>query len=355
MKKDLEEYKDLVNAEILKYFQSVDDKYKNYNKYVSKVYDELVDLTVRGGKRLRPAILYYAFLASGGDINKKEDVVSLSIFIEIFESFLLIHDDIMDKDLIRRGGKTNHIANQEFAEQNGLKDQQHYGVIMAMLAGDLATQMGYQIIGKSNFEPQQKVAIVNYVSNKLSDVIFGQINDTILPQLNDFVYQDIIDVYNFKTATYTFQIPCLVGSILADSFDSLNEILSVYAESAGIAFQIRDDILGLFGEEEVTGKSNTGDIQEGKKTILVWKALQEADEKQKIIINRYLGKEDLTKDEADEFRKVIVDTGALDFAEKECKKYVENAKKELEKLSDHENEGWKFLNWIADFMLERKK
>ncbi len=355
MKKDLEEYRDLVNAEILKYFESVDNKYKNYNKYVSKVYDELVDLTLRGGKRLRPTILYYAFLASGGDINKKDDVVSLSIFIEIFESFLLIHDDIMDKDVIRRGGKTNHIANQEFAEENGLKDQQHYGVVMAMLAGDLATQMGYQIIGKSNFESQQKVAIVNYVSNKLSEVIFGQINDTILPQINDFVYQDIIDVYNFKTATYTFQIPCLVGSILAGKFDSLGEILAGYAESAGIAFQIRDDILGLFGEEEVTGKSNIGDIQEGKKTILVWKALQEANENQKLVINKFLGKEDISNEEADEFKKVIIETGGLKFAEEECKKYVDEAKMALEKLPDHDNEGWKFLNWIADYMLERKK
>ncbi len=329
------------------------EKGKIDNDFNQLFYEYVCEFTLRGGKRIRPALVYYTYLNFSN--TKLEEVLEVSTFIEYIQSWLLIHDDIMDHDEMRRGKPTVHTEFEKVASEYNFEDQKDFGNTFAILAGDYSSLFAFETLGNSSFDGEKIKKILAWTAKQLKNVVYGQNLDIITCKNPGYTLDDLINISELKTATYTFSIPCISGAILGGANDKEVQVLTDYSKNVGIAFQLRDDILGLFGDEETTGKSNDGDIQEGKKTILVWKALQEADEKQKLVINKFLGKVDLTKEEADEFRKVIVETGALKFAEDECKKYVDEAKLALEKLPDHENEGWKFLNWIADFMLERKK
>ena len=156
-----------------------------------------------------------------------------------------------------------------------------------------------------------------------------------------------------KTATYTYKLPLFAGAILAGASEEDLVALEGFAIPAGVAFQIRDDILGVFGEEEKTGKETITDLIEGKKTLLVTEAYKNASPEQKEKLDMYLGKKDLTEEEAEKVRDIFRDTGALKYSMEECKRQVEIAKTSLKKLVDKEEKAFSFLQDIADYMIMR--
>ncbi len=160
-------------------------------------------------------------------------------------------------------------------------------------------------------------------------------------------------MYEYKTAKYTFEGPLHLGAILGGADDKFLNQLSQYAIPAGIAFQIQDDILGIFGDEKKTGKPVGSDIRQGKYTILVAKAFEKANPRQKKILARCLGNKNLTKKDIEDFRKVIIESGSLDYAKNLAMKLVWEAKKELEKIKMN-SETKKFLRGIAEYMIKRE-
>lgn len=323
------------------------------NQFNRLFHDYVAEFTLRGGKRIRPALIYFTYQIFAN--VELETVLKLSTFIEHIQAWLLMHDDIMDHDKLRRGKPTVHTEFETIAADYNFDDAKDFGNTFGILAGDYAAMLAFEVLADSPLEAAKLKKILLWVSRELKNVIFGQNLDIITSHNPDYELRDLINIAELKTARYTFTIPCIAGGILGGAENEDMKALEAYSKYIGIAFQIRDDILGVFGEEDVTGKSNNGDIQEGKKTILIWKAMEQANDEQKILLNTMLGKEDLTEAQADQVRKVIQDTGALDFAEDECCQYVSQAKEHLAKLPNQEGEGWKFLEWIADYMLVRKK
>ena len=176
--------------------------------------------------------------------------------MELLHAYLLIHDDFMDQDDVRRGGPTLHRA----------LGGDHLGQSLAILCGDLCESWAYQLFGGAS----------PLAARTVEQVILGQMADLRAPRGRELTDGEILDVQRAKTGTYTFELPLHLGATLAGAAPPLLEALSAYARPLGMAFQIADDLLGTFGSPEQTGKPNASDLREGKRTLLVARALQSA-------------------------------------------------------------------------------
>lgn len=345
-KKILQGYKEDIEPILEEFFAEKCNSHEGFNKLF---FESLCEFTLRGGKRLRPALMYYTFKSFS-----KEDsyeVKKVSVFLELIQSFLLIHDDIMDKSKLRRGGKTTHKIFEEYSSKNGYNDTKHFGNSMAILNGDLACLLAYEIINSSSLDEKVKTELTTFVSQEISKVIFGQIQDILLEHKSEYTQGDILEVHENKTAVYTFRLPMLSGALVANASKEEMDILDEYAMSCGVAFQIRDDILGVFGTEKTLGKETTSDISENKKTFLTSYAYEKANNEQKEIMDSILGKANLEKEEVEKFKQVIEETGSLQYSIEKSEQYVKKAKTAIKKLGNEKDIS--FLNSIADYLLVR--
>jgi geranylgeranyl diphosphate synthase type I len=197
-------------------------------------------------------------------------VVDCAAAVELYHSASLIHDDIIDRDVLRRGHPTIHAQFSEEAEILGASDPKHFGSGMGICAGDIAIFLAYQLLSEMDCPMERKVRILSMISSEARLVALAQMRDIQLgglknpDNLNELT---VMQVYRFKTARYTFSVPLTVGAILAGIEDSCIHLLDRLGEKLGVLFQLRDDELGLFGEEGETGKPVGSDIREGKKTL----------------------------------------------------------------------------------------
>lgn len=350
---EINRYKEKIEPILKSFFDKKSKEYESLSPFITQFVEHLGEFTLRGGKRFRAALIYYSYKLFGG--KDDEEITKLSIFIELVQSFLLIHDDIMDRSALRRGGTTIHKIYEAFSKEHHFQDDVHLGNTMGILSGDLANQFALEIIGDSNFPLENKNELIKLVASEISKVCFGQIHDILLNYNypKDYKEEDIIRVHYYKTATYTYRLPLFAGAVLAGANSDELKSLDEYAMPSGIAFQIRDDVLGVFGESEETGKENKGDLTEGKKTLLVTEAYRNANQQQKDKIDQYLGKKDLTDLEAEEIRVIFKETNALEYSKKQCEKHVEKAKEALLTLKGRDGHSYEFLKEIAHYMIIR--
>lgn len=306
---------------------------------------------MRPAKRLRSAFIYYIYKLLGG--KDEAAILNASTSIEFVHTALLMHDDFMDKDEIRRGQPTTHIYFKNFFEQKNFKgDAAHFGYSMALDIGDIILTLGYRMISDANFEDRLKIKAMHEILNGIIKTGYGQAYDAYLESRPDFTEENIINLHFGKTSIYTYQTPILLGAILAGASDTDIDILTKYAKPGGIAFQLQDDILGLFGDEEKTGKSSFADLRQGKKTLLILKALEKADPTQKKIIESYWGNPDITAQNAEEVRKVVIDTGSLQYSYQIAQKFALESRSIIPKMREKnwESSVIDFLDGIAEYM-----
>lgn len=224
----------------------------------------LKSLVLRGGKRLRGVLLAAAFEASGG--GDRAPIVPALVGLELLQAYLLIHDDWMDGDLVRRGGPTVHAAlRQAFGPQEG--DAQ------AILTGDLAQALALEAITACAVPPERVGRAAKAVSVLLRNVTLGQMLDVRGAVARYPERRAALDhVYERKTASYTVTGPLEIGARLAGATDERVARLVAVARPLGILFQLRDDVLGVFGDPVVTGKSDSSDLRQGKFTALIVEA-----------------------------------------------------------------------------------
>ncbi len=311
------------------------------------------DYTLAGGKRIRPAFLYFGYLAAGG--KEKEKIMKVAPSVELLHSFLLIHDDIIDRDATRHGVDTLHEKFKKMARKYKIrKDYEHFGNSMALIAGDMAASMACDIIFNSDFPDE----VVMQALDKLQKIVFvtipGEMIDVIMSYSGEANEEQILKMHEGKTARYTFEGPLQLGCLLAECDDELLGQFSKYALPLGKAFQIRDDILGIFGNEEKLGKPVGSDILEGKQTLLVLKALEFSGREEKKLIKELLGKNSLNKNEIESFRSIIKSTGSLQYSENLARKFAEEAKTALSEIKFKSRKAEIFLRDIADYIVRRE-
>jgi len=352
IKEELEKFKKVFDPELEKYFDKAIKETQKKDKLITGALKHIKKITMSGGKRLRPALMYYGYLGAGG--RQKNEIIKTAISVELIHTFLLIHDDIIDRDAKRHGVMTTHLKYKKIHEKFfWLDNSTHFGNSMAIIIGDMIMALGNKALFISNFKPEIIIKALYKLQKVVANTVIGQAKDVLISFKGKATEQEILNMCRLKTAKYTIESPLHLGAILSEADENILKSFSKLSIPIGIAFQIQDDILGIFGSEKKIGKPVGSDIAEGKQTILISQAKKKADIKQKMTLRNTLGKENLTQKDIKNFRKVIIETGALDYAKKLAQGYIIKAKKEIIK-TPVKKETKDFLMGVADYMIERK-
>ena len=353
IKEKLADFKMKLDKEIEKTFAKAVQEAKSYDRIVAQAIKEVGKNVLSGGKRLRPAFVCYGYIGAGGKEKKK--ILETSVSIELIHTFLLIHDDVMDRDKRRHGRDTLNAYYEKVGRKYfQKKDSEHFGNSMAIIIGDLLSAMGNAIIFDSKFPPEKIMKALLGLQNIVSLTVVGQTKDICMELRRSLKEADILKMYEYKTARYTIEGPLHLGARLAGASQKTLKGLSDYSIPLGIAFQIQDDILGIFGSEKKLGKPVGSDIEEGKQTVLLLRALEKACFSDKKRLKTILKKEKINMQDIKDFRRIILQSGALQYAQEKARKYIKESKKALEKVA-LQKEAKEFLLGIADYMLEREK
>ncbi len=280
--------------------------------------DEVRLLGTAGGKRLRPAFAYWGHRATGA--AHEDGVLVAAAALELLHSFALLHDDVMDRSATRRDRPTAHRSLAELHRCDGLDgDDGWFGISGAVLAGDLAFLWSTDLLDAAPLPPGAVTRARRVFSRLCTEVIAGQYLDLRLTA--GAAPAGVRDgdglarrVALLKSARYTVTRPLQLGAALADPArddPARSAALAAYGDAVGLAFQIRDDVLGLFGEPDVTGKSRLDDLREGKRTLLVVRALHLAPARHRAVLEQALGDPALDEATADRCREIVASSGAL--------------------------------------------
>ncbi|MFD3513877.1 polyprenyl synthetase family protein [Streptomyces sp. NPDC058657] len=276
----------------------------------TEITDVLRSFMLTGGKRLRPALCIAGWYAAGGP-GDAAPILRVAASLEMFHAFCLIHDDIMDHSAVRRGRPTvhrtlaaNHRHNRSPAAADAL------GTGAAILVGDLALAWSDELIHTANLTSAQLTDILPLIDTMRTEVMYGQYLDLTTTGQPTADPERALTIALYKTAKYTVERPLHIGAALAGADEALRIALSAYALPVGEAFQLRDDLLGVYGHPARTGKPRTDDLREGKHTALIALALRQADEAQGRLLRELLGNPALEEDGANRLRRVLTATGA---------------------------------------------
>ena len=276
---------------------------------VLPLHDAVVDLT-RGGKRLRPSFAYWGYIAGGGDDGAA--IVRACTALELLQACALIHDDVMDGSDTRRGLPSVH---RRFAAMHRSNmwhgDSATFGDGAAILVGDVCLSWADELLMGSGFEVPALVRAKTIYDIMRTELMAGQYLDLLEQARGGGSVERAQHVIRYKSAKYTIERPLLMGAALADADTAIQHALSEYGLALGEAFQLRDDVLGVFGDPEQTGKPAGDDIREGKRTVLIELAMQACDASGRSLLNQHLGDPALSPAAVAEVRALLVDCGAL--------------------------------------------
>ena len=264
--------------------------------------DELGRVVGAGGKRLRPLFCYWGFRAGGGLDDDR--IVRAAASLELLHTFAIIHDDVMDRSALRRGQPATHVA------LAGAGDG-HTGVSAAILAGDLALSLADELFCEAGFEAERFLAGFRWYNRMRTEVVAGQYLDLVASRGPAPSEATVRRIAQLKSGGYTVEKPLLIGAALAGATPEIETAMSVFGAALGEAFQLRDDVLGAFGDPAATGKDADGDLREGKRTLLVTRAIAGASNADRLFLEEHLGRPGLHAKDGERIRSIIRSSGAL--------------------------------------------
>ena len=281
-----------------------------------------------GGKLFRPRMVIAAYRGLGG--VPSDAVAHVGAAFELLHTALIVHDDVIDRDFVRRGQPNISGTYRDRALANGATgtDAEHRGMSVAVVAGDLALFYSYRMVDRSGVTGLMRSRLLALMDEALFASAAGELLDLdysgaiTIPTVDN-----ILDMERFKTAVYSFEGPLKAGAVLAGASDVVVDALGEFGREVGTAYQIVDDLLGVFGDEAETGKSTMGDLREGKRTVLVAHA---AETELWSKIAPLFGSPTLSDVEADTLRSMLEQSGARDYAEQLLAQHVQRARAVLD-------------------------
>lgn len=267
-----------------------------------------------GGKRLRPAFCYWGYRAAGAEDG--EAIVRAAASLELLQACALVHDDVIDQSDTRRGAPSVHRRFAAIHRSQGWRgDPEAFGAAAAILLGDLALIWADTMLADSGIGAVALQRAFGMWDLMRIEVMCGQYLDVVEQARGGGSVERALRVARFKSAKYTVERPLHLGAALAGGDDELLSVLSDYGLPLGEAFQLRDDLLGVYGDPAETGKPAGDDLREGKRTVLIAFALDAANDAQRTAIAQRLGDPTLDSDGVTILRDVIAATGAVDRVE----------------------------------------
>ena len=242
----------------------------------------LASFVLGGGKRIRPTFAWWGWRGAGGDVEAPEAITVLRAIsaLELIQACALIHDDLMDASATRRGRPTVHV---EFARKHAAArwrgQPARFGAAAAILLGDLALAWADDMLFAAGLSPAALRRAAPAWRAMRTEVLGGQYLDVLHQSTGDVSARAALQIDRYKTAAYTVERPLHLGAALADAPPELVAAYRRFGADIGVAFQLRDDLLGVFGDPAVTGKPAGDDLREGKRTLLVAVAVERAEQR----------------------------------------------------------------------------
>lgn len=316
---DSARFTSLVDARLAQVIERERGYYGNLDPLVGDMFAELSRLVNAGGKRTRPEFAHLGWVAAGGQPHAAT-AVNIGAAFELLHVSALVHDDVIDGAASRRGSATTHVrVGERHGHLGWAGEQRRIAEGAAVLTGNIAFAMADAALGDVNAEARKQWTRVR------TEVNIGQYMDLLGSAARVRSADHAMRVMAMKTAKYTVERPLRMGAAATGTTDvSLVGALGLFGELLGIAFQLRDDVLGVFGDPKVTGKPVGDDLREGKSTLLVARALEWADPAQREILAR-IGNPSLSDTDIADLQDVIRQTGALENVENEITGFRDKA------------------------------
>lgn len=291
-------------------------------EYIGTDYDGLIaaleEFVLRGGKRVRPLFAYWGWRAVAPEPADQsfgyEDAVRLFSALELLQACALVHDDVIDASATRRGWPTVHVHFADLHRTHGWRGSaDQFGLSAAILLGDLSLCWADDIIATAPLTADAHRRVQRVWSDIRTEVLGGQYLDIVNESSGDESIESAMKVNTYKTASYTIARPLQLGAAAAADRPDVQTIFHEVGNDLGVAFQLRDDVLGVFGDPAVTGKPSGDDLRSGKRTVLLAEALERAEASDPLaakLLRTSIGTE-LAASQVDELRQVIESVGAL--------------------------------------------
>jgi geranylgeranyl diphosphate synthase type I len=342
----------------------VDAEISSQAQVLSEIGEELTPLVsavgalLQGGKRLRAAFLYWGYRAGGGPDD--EAVIRAATAMELFQAAALLHDDVMDDSDTRRGMPAAHrrLAD-EHAAAGWAGSGDRFGVAGAILGGDLCLIWSDQLFATSGLPAAALTRARPIFDRMRTQLMGGQFLDVLESArgwdelTTDQRVARARTVIRYKSAKYSIEHPLLIGAAAADVSAPDREALSAYGLDLGEAFQLRDDLLGVFGDPAHTGKPAGDDLREGKRTVLVALALDQASPTTVALFDKLLGTPDLDESGVDELRAAITASGAPERVEQMIHDLTTSARMALQRTTGLTGQGLAALDTLIDVSTAR--
>jgi geranylgeranyl diphosphate synthase type I len=343
---------------------AVDAEISSQSRVLSEIGDELTPLVsavgtlLQGGKRLRAAFLYWGYRAGGGPDT--EAVIRAATAMEFFQAAALLHDDVMDDSDTRRGMPATHrrLAD-EHAAAGWAGSGDRFGIAGAILGGDLCLIWSDELFATSGLPVAELTRARPIFDRMRTQLMGGQFLDVLESARgwDELTTEQRVararTVIRYKSAKYTIEHPLLIGAAAADVSPSDLDALSTYGLDLGEAFQLRDDLLGVFGDPAHTGKPAGDDLREGKRTVLVALTVDQASPSTLALFDALLGAPDLDETGVDELRATITASGAPDRVEQMILDLSASARTALHATTGLTNEGRTALDALIDVSTAR--
>lgn len=274
-----------------------------------RLLQEMKKFALRGGKRLRPFMAWLGWQIAGG--KDYDNFIQTVMAWELYHNFAIIHDDIMDNDSQRYGGPNVKGAYERlFRRSNSEEVADLHSRNMALLAGDIAIGLTLEVLQNAPYESEIKDRLLRDMLKLHFSLAGGQMLDDLAVISRDMNLAKIRKVYLYKTARYSMVAPMQSGAILAGANDTILNIIERYGVHAGIAYQIADDLLGMYGTAREIGKPTISDLREGKKTMLMYYGLQFANPADKKYLLAKWGNPNVNTTDLKQVRKILNENGA---------------------------------------------
>lgn len=284
----------------------------NYGELFEPIYFDMAEYVGRKGKRVRPMLFLYTYKALGGERSLEDKaLLHLAASLEFLHAFILVHDDLIDCSEMRRGLPTFHkLVEQKLLPIDG---SDRIGRNVAMVAGDILFSLAVQMVNDADFSPDIKNRILGKFLSYVVDTGSGEIFDILLGvrDISRVSREDILLTYDLKTTRYTFEAPCVLGALLAGASSEKIETLVQACQDLGLAFQIQND-LAEFKQMTIEDGHLQTDLQEGKKTLLLWEAFQRLDDVHRSFLSMCLNSSRCTEATILKIRDLIERSRAVD-------------------------------------------
>lgn len=327
---------------------------RSVDSRVDRLAGLLADFVLDGGKRMRPRFALAGWTAvSPADAAIPDEVVTACAALELIQACALVHDDIVDASDTRRGRPTVHRSGEAAHRAEGWDgDPERYGISQAILLGDLALTWADEMLTHSGVEPAALGRAMGPWYAMKTEVLSGQMLDILAEASGATDEQTPKKVNRFKTAAYTVERPLHIGAALAGAAPETIDALREFGVAVGQAFQLRDDLLGVYGDPGVTGKPSGDDLREGKRTLLLARGVSLSSASDAEFLLSVLG-DDLDSTQLDRARRILVDSGAVASIEAEIDTLTTGALSAIDAsaVSDH---GRDTLRALAEAATRRK-